>query len=66
MSGSCSTYGREESCIQGLVWKREGKRSFGRPRRKWEDNIKMDLQEVECGAWTGLICLWIGTGGGHL
>jgi len=48
------------------VWKREGKRSFGRPRRKWEDNIKMDLQEVECGAWTGLICLWIGTGGGHL
>ena len=27
----------------------EGKRPFGRPRRRWEDNIRMDLQEVECG-----------------
>ena len=27
----------------------EGKRPFGRPRRRWEDNIKMDLQEVGCG-----------------
>ena len=32
-----------------LVRKREGKRSLGRPRRRWEDNIKMDLQEMECG-----------------
>jgi len=31
-----------------LVWKPEGKRSLGRPRRKWEDNIKMDLQNAEC------------------
>jgi len=30
------------------VRKPEGKRPFGRPRRRWEDNIKMDLQEVEC------------------
>jgi hypothetical protein len=29
--------------------KPEGKRPFGRPRRRWEDNIKMDLQEVELG-----------------
>ena len=29
--------------------KPEGKRSLGRPRRRWEDNIKMDLQEVACG-----------------
>ena len=29
--------------------KPEGKRPLGRPRRKWEDNIKMDLQEVGCG-----------------
>jgi len=28
--------------------KPEGKRPLGRPRRRWEDNIKMDLQEVEC------------------
>ena len=29
--------------------KAEGKRSLGRPRRRWEDNIKVDLQEVGCG-----------------
>jgi hypothetical protein len=32
-----------------LVGKPEGRRSFGRPRRRWEDNIKADVQEVECG-----------------
>ena len=32
-----------------LVGKPQGKRPLGRPRRKWEDNIKMDLQEVVCG-----------------
>ena len=32
-----------------LVRKPEGKRPLGRPRRRWEDNIKMDLQAVECG-----------------
>jgi hypothetical protein len=31
------------------VGKPEGKRVLGRPRRRWEDNIKMDLQEVGCG-----------------
>jgi hypothetical protein len=31
-----------------LVGKPEGKRPLGRPRHRWEDNIKMDLQEVEC------------------
>jgi hypothetical protein len=29
-----------------LVWKPEGKRSLGRPRRRWDDDIRMDLQEV--------------------
>jgi hypothetical protein len=37
-----------------LVGKHEGKRPLGRPRRRREDNIKTDLQEVECGGWTGL------------
>ena len=32
-----------------LVGKYEGKRPLGRPRRRWEDNIKMNLQKVECG-----------------
>ena len=39
-----------------LVGKPEGKRLLGRPRRRWEDNIKMDLQEVggACGDWMEL------------
>ena len=39
-----------------LVGKPEGKNPLGRPRRRWEDNIKMDLQEVGrgCGNWMGL------------
>ena len=38
-----------------LVGKPEGKRPLGRPRRRWEDNIKMDLEEVGrgCGDWMG-------------
>ena len=36
-------------CIQGFGGEPEGKRPLGRPRRRWEDNIKMDLQEVGCG-----------------
>jgi hypothetical protein len=49
-----------------LVGRSEGRRPLGRLRRRWEDNIKMDLQEVGWGAWTGLIWLKIGTGGGLL
>jgi hypothetical protein len=49
-----------------LVGKPEEKRPIGRPRRRWEDDIKMDLQEIGWGAWTGLTWLRIGTGGGHL
>ena len=44
-----------------MVGKPEGKTTLGRPRRRWEDNIKMDLQEVGGGCGD-----WIGTGGGHL
>jgi len=39
----------ERTCVyRVLVGKLEGKRPLGRPRRRWEDNIKMDLQEVGC------------------
>jgi hypothetical protein len=41
-----------------VCWgKPEGKRPLGRPRCRWEDNIKMDLQEVGCGGmdWIGLV-----------
>ena len=49
MGGTCSTYGGEERCIQLLVGKPEGKRPIERPRHRWEDNIKIDIQEVGCG-----------------
>jgi hypothetical protein len=49
-----------------LVARPYGKRPFGRPRCRWEANIKMDLREVGWGAWTGFVWLRIGTGGGHL
>jgi len=49
-----------------LVGKPEGKRQLGRPRRRWEDNIKMDHQKVGCGIWTEYSWLRIGTVGGHL
>jgi len=49
-----------------LVGNPEGKRPLGITRRRWEDNIKVDLQEVGCGVWTGSSWLRKGTGGGHL
>jgi hypothetical protein len=49
-----------------LVGKPEGKRPLGRPRRRWVDNIKMDLREIEWDVWIGLIWLRIGTSGGLL
>ena len=41
--------GEKRGVRRVLVRKPEGKRPLGRPRRRWEDNIKMDLQEVEGG-----------------
>ena len=48
-----------------LVGKPEGKRPLGKPRHRWEDNIKMDLLKVG-GVETGWSWLRIGTDGGHL
>jgi len=49
MGGSCSTYRREEGCVQDFGEKSVEKRPLGRPMRRWEDKIMMDLQEVGCG-----------------
>jgi len=49
MGGACSSYGREESLYKVLVRKPERKRPLRRPRRRWEDNIKMNIEEVGCG-----------------
>jgi hypothetical protein len=48
------------------VGKPDGKKTLGRPERRSEDKIKMDLQEVGWKAWTRLIWPKIGTGGGLL
>jgi hypothetical protein len=45
----CSTYGKGRDLYRLLVGKPEGKRPLGIPRHRWEDNIKMDFQEVGCG-----------------
>jgi len=50
MGGACSTYGEKRGVYTVLVWKTEGKRPLGIFRRRWEDSIKMDLQEVGCGS----------------
>ena len=56
MGGACGPYGEGRGVHRALVRKPEGKRLLGRPRRRWEDNIKMDLQEVggSCGDWMEL------------
>ena len=58
--------GERRGVYRVLVGKPEGKVQLGRPRRKWEYNIKMDLQEVGYRVWTGLNWLRIGTDGRHL
>jgi len=65
-TGHVASMGDRNSAYSVLVGKPEGKRPFGRPRHRWEDKINMDLQEVGWEAWTGLMWLRIGTGGGLL
>ena len=49
MGGACSAYGERRGVYRVLVGKLEGKRPLGRPRHRWDDYIKMDLQDVGCG-----------------
>jgi hypothetical protein len=55
-AGHVARMGEDRGVYRVLVGKPEGKRPLGRPRRWWEDNIRMDLQEVGCGVmdWIGL------------
>ena len=54
--GHVARMGEERAVYRVLVGKPEGKKPLGRPRRRWMDNIRMDLQEVGCGHvdWIGL------------
>ena len=47
-AGHVARMGERRGVYRVLVWKPEGKRPLGRPVNRWEDNIKMDLQEVGC------------------
>jgi hypothetical protein len=57
--------GERRNAYRILVGTPEGQRPLGRPRRRWVDNIKMDLREIECGGmvWTGSNWLRIETSG---
>jgi hypothetical protein len=59
-------YEAEERCIEGIVGKSQGKKSHGRPRRRWEDNIKINLAQNRMGAWIELVWLRIRKYGGLL
>jgi hypothetical protein len=48
-AGHVACMGEGRGVYRVLVGKRKGKRPLGRPRHRWEDNIKIDLQEVGCG-----------------
>jgi len=65
MGWAGGAYGEDKRLYRVLVGKPEGKRPLGRPGYGWEDNIKMDPQEVGCGVWTGTSWLRIGTVRGH-
>ena len=64
-AGHVASMGEERGAYRFLVGKPEGKRPLVRPRRRWVD-IRMDLQEVDVGIWTGLSWPRIETGGGRL
>jgi hypothetical protein len=55
-AGLVARMGEWRGVYRVLVGKPEGKKPLGRPRRRWEDNVRMDLQEVGCGRedWIGL------------
>jgi hypothetical protein len=57
IGGACSSDREGRGVYKVLVGKPEGKRTQGRPRCKWDDNTKMDLQEVGCGGmdWIELV-----------
>jgi hypothetical protein len=58
--------GEGRNVYRGLVGKPEGKTPLGRPRRRWEDGIKMDLKEIGWGVWSGFTWLRTVFAGGLL
>jgi hypothetical protein len=65
-AGHAARMGEDRGVHSVLVGRPEGKRQLGRPRHRWEDNIKMDFRKLEGVVGIGWSWLRIGTGGGHL
>jgi hypothetical protein len=59
-AGHAAPMGEKGNAYRILVGKPEGKRLLGRPRRRWEDNIKMDLREIGWGGMYWIMWLKIG------
>jgi len=66
MGGHVAHMGERRGAYRVLVGKPEGRRPLGRPKCRWENNIKMGLQEMGWGSMDWLIWLRIGTGGRHM
>jgi hypothetical protein len=64
--GHVARMGGETKVYKVLVTKPEGRRPLRRPRRRWEDGIKMDLMEIGWGLWNEFAWLRMGTAGGLL
>jgi hypothetical protein len=62
-AGHVAHMGEERKVCKVLVGKPEGRRPHGRPRRRWEDGVRIDLREIGLGVWIGFDWLWTGTGG---
>jgi hypothetical protein len=62
-TGHVAGMGEERKLYKVFVRKSEGKRPLGRPMRRWEDGIRMELMEIGWGVWIGFDWLRIGIGG---
>ena len=58
-AGHVARMGDGRGVYRVLVGRPEGKRPLGRPRRRWENNIKMDLQKVGCGGMNAVMNFWV-------
>jgi hypothetical protein len=63
MGGTCSTNGKKRNAYRILVGTTEGRRTLGRPRCRWEDNVRMNLGEIGWGGMHWIDVLRIGTSG---
>jgi hypothetical protein len=66
VGGTWGSHGGSGRCLGGLVGRPEGKRPLGRPRRGWEDNIKLDLRQIGIYGANWIQLAQVGSSGGLL